>query len=67
MTIVKFQRGLTPKKKTRVMVLVVCMSPDDALYFYEVSRKYVERFSHEITIVAFQRVLVLCTLSDDAS
>ena len=37
MTIVKFQRGITPKMWTRVMVLVVCMLFDDALYFYEVS------------------------------
>ena len=36
MTIVKFQRGIAPKQ-TRVMVLVVWMSSDDALYFYEVS------------------------------
>ena len=39
MSIVKFQRGIAPKQ-TRVMVLVVCMSSDDAddaLYFYEVS------------------------------
>ena len=27
------------------MVLVVCTSSDDALYFYEVSRKYLEQFS----------------------
>ena len=37
MTIVKFQRGITPKIETRVIILVVCMSSDDALYFYEVS------------------------------
>ena len=29
---------------TRVMVLVVCTSSDNALYFFEVSRKYLERF-----------------------
>ena len=37
MTIVKFQRGITTKLQARVMVLVFCMSSDDALYFYEVS------------------------------
>ena len=37
MTIVKFQSGITPEMKTNVMVLVVCTSSDDALYFYEVS------------------------------
>ena len=37
MTIVKFQRGITPNMWTRVMVLMVCMSSDDVLYFYEVS------------------------------
>ena len=37
------------------MVLVICMSSDDALYFSEVSWKYLERFSHEITIAEFQR------------
>ena len=37
MTNVIFKRGRTPKMKTRVMVLVVCTSSDDALYFYEVS------------------------------
>ena len=32
--------------QTRVMVLVVCTSSDDDdLYFYEVSRKYLERLS----------------------
>ena len=31
------------------------MSSDDALYFYEVSLKYLERFSHEITVVEFER------------
>ena len=33
MTIVKFQRGITPKmfRQVTVTVLVVCMSSDDAL------------------------------------
>ena len=35
------------------MVLMVCMSSDDVLYFYEVSWK--NTFSQEITIVEFQR------------
>ena len=37
------------------MVIIVCTSSDDALYFCEVSWKYLEWFSHEITIVKFQR------------
>ena len=37
MTIVKFQRGITTKLYTKVMVLVLCTSSDDALCFYEVS------------------------------
>ena len=44
MTIVKFQRGITIKLYTRVMVLVLCMSSDDALCFYKVSWKYLEGF-----------------------
>ena len=30
--------------QTSVTVLVFCTSSDDALYFYEVSRKYLETF-----------------------
>ena len=37
MSIVKFQRGVTPNMFTRVMVLVVCMLSDDVSNFYEVS------------------------------
>ena len=37
MTTAEFQTRITPNMKTRVMVLVVCTSSDDALYFYEVS------------------------------
>ena len=37
-TIVKFQRGITPKGyRINFMVLVLCTSSDDAIYFYEVS------------------------------
>ena len=46
MTIVKFQRGITQKHVlTIVMVPVVCTLFDDALCFYEVSRKYLKGFS----------------------
>ena len=45
MTTDKFQRGITPKSVlSRVMVPVVCMSSDDALYFYDDSWIYLERF-----------------------
>ena len=37
MTIVKFQRGITTKLLTRVMVLKLCTLSDDAVCFYEVS------------------------------
>ena len=37
MTIVMFQRGITTKLYSRVMVLLLRMSSDDALCFYEVS------------------------------
>ena len=37
MTIVKFQRGITTKLKTRVTVLMLSTSSDNALFFYEVS------------------------------
>ena len=33
----------TKNVQTRVMVLVVCTSSDDALYFYEISWKYLEQ------------------------
>ena len=42
MTIVKFQRVLT-KKLYRQELLFLCS--DDALYFFEVSRQYLEQFS----------------------
>ena len=45
MTIVRFQRGITPKSINNIKVLVVCTWSDDALYCYEVSWKYLERFS----------------------
>ena len=57
-TTVEFQRSLTTKLLIRVTVLVLCMSSDDALYFYEVSRKYRNVFQlqsgHKMTIVKFQ-------------
>ena len=37
MTIVKFQRGITTKLQTKVTVLVLSTSSDDALCFHEVS------------------------------
>ena len=36
----------------------MCTSSDDALYFYDVSWKYLERFSHKITVVEFQRRII---------
>ena len=42
----KFQRGMNNSKTLcpRIMVLVFCTLPDDALYLLEVSLKYLERY-----------------------
>ena len=40
-----FKGNNSTNELIRVMVLVVCRSSVDALYFYEVSWKYLERFS----------------------
>ena len=61
------------------MVLNPCISSDDALYLYQVSRKYLKEFQSDsadmICILKFTKghnsvgggmVLALCILSDDA-
>ena len=41
--------------KTRAVVLLVCMSTDDVVYFYEVSRQYLERFSsYRVDTIAWE-------------
>ena len=62
------------------MVLVLCTSSDDAVYMYQVLRKYLKEFqllSRHVCLLKFPKghnsvktvgrvmVLVLCILSDD--